>query len=121
MENGLREKIVDEFAKNGMKLLEVCTSDTHYSAKIVRTKEGYYHFGKVTSAQQISDWFVKIAKQAEKRLEPASFEILEKKSNIKVMGTAVFGDFSKALDRCINMSKVFMGGCVAFFIGTLFL
>jgi putative membrane protein len=121
MENGLREKIVDEFAKNDMKLLEVCTSDTHYSAKIVRTKEGYYHFGKVTSAQQISDWFVKIAKQAEKRLEPASFEILEKKSNIKVMGTAVFGDFSKALDRCINMSKVFMGGCVAFFIGTLFL
>jgi putative membrane protein len=121
MENGLREKIVDEFAKNDMKLLEVCTSDTHYSAKIVRTKEGYYHFGKVTSAQQISDWFVKIAKQAEKRLEPASFEILEKKSNIKVMGTAVFGDFSKALDRCINMSKIFMGGCVAFFIGTLFL
>lgn len=121
MENGLREKIVEEFAKHGMKLLEVCTSDTHYSAKIVRTKEGYYHFGKVTSAQQISDWFVKIAKQAEKQLEPASFEILEKKSNIEVMGTAVFGDFSKALDRCINMSKVFMGGCVAFFIGTLFL
>lgn len=121
MENGLREKIVDEFAKNGMVLLEVCTSDTHYSSQIVRTRDGYYYFGKITPADQISSWYVQIARQAEKQLEPATFEILEQKSDVNLMGMSVFEDCSRALDRCINISKVFMGGSVAYFIATLFL
>jgi len=121
MENGLREKIVDEFAKNGMNLLEVCTSDTHYSSKIVRTREGYYHFGKIASADRVSEWYLKIARQAEKNLEPASYEVVEQKSNVSVMGTTIFEDFSRAIDRCLNISKAFMIGSVAFFIATLFL
>lgn len=121
MENGLREKIVDEFARHGMNLLEVCTSDTHYSSKVVRTREGYYHFGKVTSGEQISEWFLKIAMQADKRIESASYEVVEQKTNVNVMGTSIFEDFSRAIDRCLNLSKAFMIGCVAFFIATLFL
>lgn len=121
MENGLREKIVDEFAKNGMTLLEVCTSDTHYAAKLVRNKTGYYQFGKITDDQQIADWYLTIARQAEQKLDLASFEVLEQKTEVKVMGSTVFEDISRALDRCINMTKVFMSGSVAFFIATLFL
>lgn len=121
MENGLREKIVDEFAKNGMTMIEVCTSDTHYSAKVVRNKEGYYQFGKTTPAESIVGWYLAIARDAEQRLELASFEILEQRTDVNVMGSAVFEDFSHALDRCINMSKVFMICSVAFFIATLLL
>lgn len=121
MENGFREKVVEEFARHGMHLLEVCTSDTHYSSQIVRTREGYYHFGKITDAEQISSWYLKIARQAEKCLEPASYEIVEQKSNVNVMGSTIFEDFSRAIERCLNISKAFMIGSVAFFIGTLFL
>ena len=31
MENGVREKIVENFAKRDIQLLEICTSDTHLS------------------------------------------------------------------------------------------
>ncbi|CAE6501666.1 MAG: DUF2070 family protein [Candidatus Nitrosotenuis sp.] len=121
MENGLREKIVEEFAKNNMTLLEVCTSDTHYSSQIVRTRDGYYYFGKITPPEQISAWYLEIAKKAERQLEPGKFEILEQKSNVNLMGMSVFEDCSRALDRCINISKAFMAGSVAYFVVTLFL
>lgn len=121
MENGLREKVVGNFANDGMSLLEICTSDTHYSAKLVRTRTGYYQFGKVTKFQDASDWFLKIAKEAEKNLTTASFEILEQKSEIKVMGSAIYEDVSKALDKSLVMTKVFMAASMAVFIVSLFL
>ena len=121
MENGLREKVVSNFASNGMSLLEICTSDTHYSAKLVRTRTGYYQFGKVTKFQDASDWFLKIAKDAEKNLTTASFEILEQKSEIKVMGSAIYEDVSKALDKSLVLTKVFMAASMAVFITSLFL
>lgn len=121
MENGLREEVVSQFAKNGMNLLEICTSDTHYSATTVRTRDGYYHLGKITETDQVAEWYLKIARNAEKMLAPASFEIIEQKINVRVMGSAIFEDFARAIERCLNLSKVFMGGCVAFFIATLFL
>ncbi len=121
MENGLREQIVDHFAKNGLNLLEICTSDTHYSTKMVRNRTGYYPFGKITKTREIADWYLKIAKNAEHGLDSASFEILEQKTDVMVMGSSIFEDFSRALDKCLVLSKVFMGGSLALFIVTLFL
>lgn len=121
MENGAREEIVNHFSKNGLVLLEICTSDTHYSSTIVRTRTGYYPLGKITKAQDIADWYLKLAEQAEKKLEPASFEILEHKTDVKVMGTEILEDFSGALDRSMKLSKVFMCGSMALFIASLFL
>jgi putative membrane protein len=121
MENGLREYVVDHFAKNGLDLLELCTSDTHYSSKMVRNRTGYYPFGKTTKVQEIADWYLKIAKNAERGIAPASFEILEQKTDVMVMGSAVFEDLSKALDKCLVLSKAFMAGSLALFIATLFL
>jgi putative membrane protein len=121
MENGVREEIVNHFSKNGLALLEICTSDTHYSSTIVRNRTGYYPFGKITKPEEIANWYLKLAEQAEKKLEPASFEILEHKTNVKVMGAAILEDFSGALDRSMLLSKAFMGGSMALFIASLFL
>jgi putative membrane protein len=121
MENGAREEIVNHFSKNGLVLLEICTSDTHYSSTVVRTRTGYYPLGKITKPQDIADWYLKLAEQAEKKLEPASFEILEHKTDVKVMGTEILEDFSGALDRSMKLSKVFMCGSMALFIASLFL
>jgi putative membrane protein len=121
MENGLREKIVNHFSKNGLNLLEVCTSDTHYSSTLVRNRTGYYQFGKITKIEDAEKWYLAIAKDAEKNLKPASFEILEQKAEIKVMGTTIYEDISRALDKSLNITKIFMVGSLALFIVTLFL
>ncbi|MEW6042681.1 MAG: DUF2070 family protein [Thermoproteota archaeon] len=121
MENGVREEIVASFAKNNRVLLEICTSDTHYSSTMVRNRTGYYPFGKIAKPQEISEWYLKIAENAERKLTPASFEILEQQTDVKVMGSKSLEDLSGALDKCMMISKVFVGGSLAIFIGSLFL
>ena len=121
MENGVREYIVNHFAKNNLNLLEICTSDTHYSATKVRTRQGYYQFGKIAKPQDIAEWYLKVAQDAEKNLAPASFEILEHKADVKIMGSTVYEDYSRAVDNSLKITKGFAIGSFLFFIATLFL
>ena len=55
-------------------MLETCTSDTHYSHKLVRTRQGYHQFGLLTQKEVISEWYLPIAKTARDSVQPASFE-----------------------------------------------
>lgn len=121
MENGLREKVVDYFAKNGLTLLELCTSDTHFSHTKVRTRQGYYHFGSIANHDDISKWFLEIAKKAEQKIKPAKFEIIENHTKVKIMGPKIFEDYSKALDKSLKLSKGFTIGSIALFISSLIL
>jgi len=120
MENGVREKIIDNFSKKGYRLLEICTSDTHYSPVKARNRNGYYQLGLVTSADKLSKWFLEIAKKSEITTD-AKFEILENETKVKVMGTGIYEDYSKALDNSLKITKVFVIGCLLFFITSLFL
>lgn len=121
MENGVREYIVNYFAKSNLNLLEICTSDTHYSATRVRTRQGYYQFGKIAKSQDIAEWYLKVAHDAEKKLAPASFEILEHKADVKIMGSSVYEDYSRAVDNSLKITKGFAIGSFIFFLTTLFL
>jgi putative membrane protein len=121
MENGVREAVVNHFSKNGYDLIEICTSDTHYSTQGVRNRNGYYQFGLVTKPQDMANWYLEIAKESEKNIEPASFEILENEANVKVMGPTIFRDYSRAVDKTMNLTKGFLSACSAFFLLTMFL
>jgi putative membrane protein len=121
MENGLREAVVKHFSNNGYELIEICTSDTHYTTKGVRNRNGYYQFGFVTKPEEMANWYLQIAKESEKNIESASFEILENESQVKVMGPSIFRDYSKAIDKTMKLTKGFLLGCAAFFILTMFL
>ena len=120
MENGVREKIIDNFSKKEYQLLEICTSDTHYSPVKARNRNGYYQLGLITSADKLSKWFLEIAKKSETTTD-AKFEILENETKVKVMGTGIYEDYSKALDNSLKITKVFVIGCLLFFITSLFL
>ena len=119
MENGIREGVVNHFSKNEYTLLEICTSDTHYTQTKVRTKMGYYQFGIITKIEDIMNWYLELAKKAEKDMTPANFEILEKESKVKVMGPTIFKDFSKALDNSMKISKGFVIGSFILFLISL--
>ncbi len=121
MENGIREKITDIFAKRDYQLLEICTSDTHYAPVKARNRNGYYQLGLITSAEKLAKWFFEIAKSAENNMSSAKFEILENESNVKVMGQGIYEDYSKALDNSLKITKGFVIGGVIFFVTSLFL
>jgi len=121
MENGVREKIIDSFAKRDFQLLEICTSDTHYAPVKARNRNGYYQLGLITGAEKLSKWFLEIAKNAETKTATAKYEILENQADVKIMGQGIFEDFSKALDNSLKISKGFMIGGVCLFITSLFL
>lgn len=121
MENGVREKIVENFAKQGYQLLEICTSDTHYAPVKARNRNGYYQLGLITGAEKLSKWFLEIANYAESKTASAKFEILENETDVKIMGLGIYEDYSKALDNSLKITKGFMIGSVILFIITLFL
>ncbi|MFB5609909.1 MAG: DUF2070 family protein [Nitrosarchaeum sp.] len=121
MENGIREKIVENFAKLGHQLLEICTSDTHYAPVKARNRNGYYQLGLITGAEKLSKWFLEIAYNAESKTAAAKFEILENETDVKVMGRGIYEDYSKALDNSLKITKGFMIGSVILFIITLFI
>jgi len=121
MENGVREKIIDGFAKRDYQLLEICTSDTHYAPVKARNRNGYYQLGLITGAEKLSKWFLDIAKIAETKTTSAKYEILENQTYVKIMGQGIFEDYSKALDNSLKITKGFMIGGVCLFISSLFL
>jgi putative membrane protein len=120
MENGIREKIIDNFSKTEQHLLEICTSDTHYAPVKARNRNGYYQLGLITSADKLSKWFLEIAKKSETTTN-ARFEILENETNVMVMGQEIYEDYSKALDNSLKITKGFVIGGMLFFITSLFL
>jgi putative membrane protein len=121
MENGVREKIVENFAKHGLQLLEICTSDTHYAPVKARNRNGYYQLGLITSSDKLTKWFLEIAYNAESKVSSAKFEILENEADVKVMGQGIYEDYSKALDKSLKLTKGFMIGSVTLFVITLFI
>ncbi len=121
MENGIREKIVENFGKKEYQLLEICTSDTHYAPVKARNRNGYYQLGLITGAEKLSKWYLEIANDAESKTTSAKFEILENETDVKIMGPGIYEDYSKALDNSLKITKGFMIGSVILFIITLFL
>ncbi len=121
MENGVREKIVQNFADKNYNLLEICTSDTHFARVKARNKNGYYQLGLMTGADKLSNWLLEIAKKAEDGIGVAKYEILENQTEVKIMGQGIFEDYSKALDNSLRITKMIMIGCAVLFLTSLFL
>jgi putative membrane protein len=121
MARGLREHIVEHLATNNISMLEICTSDTHYTSGKARNLTGYFTFGNLSSPEAVSKWYLEMAKRAFDKMENASYEVSQTSSEVKVMGTEQFSDYSNTLDRALNITKVFVGITVAVYIAMLIL
>ena len=121
MENGIREKIIENFSNKEYNLLEICTSDTHYAAVKARNRNGYYQLGLITSGDKLSKWFMEIAQNAESKIKIAKYEILENETKVRVMGQSIYEDYSKALENSLKITKLFVIGSLGLFITSLFL
>ena len=121
MENGVREQIVKHFANIGYELIEICTSDTHFTADGARNKNGYFQLGMISKPTQLANWYLELAQKAEKQMNECSFEILENQSNVKVMGSDIYADYLKCMNKSMNITKVFLLADAGLFALSIFL
>ena len=121
MENGVREKIVKHFANIGYELIEICTSDTHYTADGARNKNGYFQLGMISEPSQLANWYLELAQKAESQMNECSFEILENQSKVKVMGSDIYADYLKCMNKSMNITKVFLLADAGLFALSIFL
>ena len=121
MENGVRETIVKHFENNGCELIEICTSDTHYTASGARNRNGYHQLGVLSKPPELSNWYFDLAQKAESRIKEGKFEVLEHQTNVKVMGPTIFSDYSKIMDKTMNITKYCLIADAGLFLAAIFL
>ena len=121
MENGVREFIVNNLSEHGYNMLETCTSDTHFSHKLVRTRQGYHQFGLLTQKEVISEWYLQIAKTARDSVQPASFEVLEGSAQVSIMGSKIFTHFRMAVSNSLKLTAIHASASLVLFITSFFL
>ena len=119
MENGIREQIVAQFTQTGRTLLEMCTSDTHYNPVKPRNRQGYYQFGLMSGAQKAIEWYMKLAQKVDDAIKPSHYQRVQSDTSLLLMGPRIFEHYSNAMDRSMNLVKVFMIGSAALFFTTL--
>jgi putative membrane protein len=119
MKNTARDYIVSKINRNATTtMLEICSSDTH-STSGKRTREGYFALGTTTNLDEIATAYIHLCAKAAETAGRSSFELAYTESAIKVMGKKQFEDYSSALDRSVNVTKIFIAITVASFIAML--
>lgn len=117
MENKLRDKVISA-ASGDVLMLEVCSSDTH-STSGKRTREGYFALGMTSNQDKIASVFGSMCEKAAARVSKSGFEVCSAKSTVKVMGQQQFEDYSKALDKTMSVTKLFVGITFAVYVAML--
>jgi putative membrane protein len=123
MENTARDYIVSKVSSkvnSNVTMLEVCSSDTH-STSGKRTREGYFALGTTSSLEKIAGAYIQLCSKATELAAGSVFELAYAQTAIKVMGKKQFEDYSLALDRSVNVTKIFVAITVASFIAMLVL
>jgi putative membrane protein len=118
MDNGLRDYIISRLNNNRINMLEICTSDTH-STSGKRNRQGYYTFGNISKPDQVANIYLQLSRKSIEKASPSTYELLSSRSAIKVMGKNQFKDYSIALEKSMNLTKIFLVITVMVFIGML--
>lgn len=118
MDNGLRDYIISRLNNNKINMLEICTSDTH-STSGKRNRQGYYTFGNISKPDQVANIYLQLSKKSIEKASPSTYELLSSRSAIKVMGKNQFKDYSIALEKSMNLTKIFLLFTLIVFIGML--
>lgn len=118
MDNSLRDNVITKLARNGIQTLELCTSDTH-STSGKRTRQGYYALGNISKHEDIAEIYLQLSKKSIEKATSARFELSSSVSMIKVMGKRQFDDYALALNKSMNITKIFLAVTSAVFVTML--
>lgn len=114
---GFREKLLQQM--NNTKIIEICTTDTHFNAAKVMNANGYSALGEITKVDETINTLKELIRIAFSRMTQSDFKISGVETEVKVVGERLLNDFSTALDKVTALAK--RGGMVLAIIGvTLF-
>jgi putative membrane protein len=119
MDNMVRNHVISN-VKGNITMLEICSSDTH-STSGKRTREGYFALGTTSNLHDIAETYSQLCAKATEMATRSTFEVAYAQSAIRVMGKKQFEDYSSALDRSINVTKIFVTITVVTYIAMLVL
>ena len=115
---GFREMVQDSFLKkDGIKLLEICTSDTHVTAARTIGGKGYLALGDVSSPEKFASILDSLYPLAKSRTDYGSFSTLQATSLVRTIGSEILDNFSGLLDKTTSAAKV--GGGILLALGVL--
>lgn len=102
---GLRERLVDGVNLDGVKVVEICTTDTHFASGKARSPLGYSPLGELTGVDEIISAVRALAKKAEERLAEATATANLAYARVKVMGESILNKFSRLFDNVFKVAK----------------
>jgi len=103
---GLRDRLVDGAKIDGVKVVEICTSDTHFASGKARSPIGYSPLGELTGVDEIIDAVRSLTKKAEERLAEAILTTELAYAQVKVMGEKILNEFSRIFDKVFEVAKI---------------
>ena len=101
----LRERLMASLAQDGVSVLEICTSDTHFTAARTLGGKGYIALGQLTEFQEIERKVRLLTTKAIEKLSDAKVEIKLAYSTVSTMSESVIETFSRTLDRTLSVAK----------------
>jgi putative membrane protein len=110
---GLRQTVIDELKKEGVELIELCTSDTHNSAARHLTSRGYRALGEDTNLDALVANIKKLEKLAESRLSRGTVTTITSQLTLPLIGDKSLNDFAALTKEALSFSKVYAGATLA--------
>ncbi|MHB8566500.1 MAG: DUF2070 family protein [Nitrososphaerales archaeon] len=100
---GFREKALDQVKE--LKILELCTSDTHVTAAKTTGAKGYLALGEQISPEKFASLLGALNREAEKRSASGSFTSAIVEGTVKTIGGKLLDDFSSLLDSTTKIAR----------------
>ncbi|MEM0287543.1 MAG: DUF2070 family protein [Nitrososphaerota archaeon] len=120
--NEVRQAIESKLESLNIKLLELCTSDTHFNAARIRNGKGYLLLGEITKPETIADIIHKMATTLIQALEPSKIKFSNVKNTVKTLNEDVFKKFQILIRESLQLLKaesVILAGIT--FLGLFFI
>ncbi len=102
---GLRQLVADELEKEGVVLIELCTSDTHNSAARSLTSRGYHALGEDSDRRVLAATIKKLEKMAEGRLSHGSISTVTSNTTLPLIGDKSLNDFAALTHESLRFAR----------------
>ena len=118
---GLRQTVIDEFKKDNVELIELCTSDTHNSAARYLTSRGYRALGEDTDQAKLVATIKKLEKLAESRFASGKVTIINSQLTLPLIGDTSLNDFAALTKETLGFAKTYAAGALVSALAICFL
>lgn len=101
----LREMVAEALNREGVDLIELCTSDTHKSAARGLTNRGYHALGEDSDKGALVAAIIKLEKLAQSRLSKGSVTTISSQLTLPLIGDKSLNDFAALTKEALGFAK----------------